>query len=360
MICPKCKRKYEDDMPKCLWCDAPNPNYGAEDTPENESEPEIKPETPKPKRPKSETPKPESPKHENKPATEPESKPANRHSHHKSKEPGLKIFWLALLIGYTGAHCFSSGRNLRGALYLIFGGLTYKIIYLILRENGFTIPTAVGAIAFIGYAVIVFLFLKDVWKISLGKYRNRKTGKKYESKSWMPALALIFTIIHAVMLNFDGYSTYEIVWNSGERVTAKMKLAVEDYMLAQKNYFEQTGKIGDVKEIRYMSESVKWNGQFLYRMDGNGLRVKYMTSYHCPYKTEWRIHPVLHNGALDWEITLPEDSRCNEFAHQVASLKESLSNVPKESVPAASTPELDKGVDGVGVVPDTTQHGDSL
>ena len=346
MICPKCKRKYEDDMPKCLWCDAPNPNYGAEDTPENESEPEIKPETPKP----------ESPKHENKPAAE----PTKGHSHHKSKEPGLKIFWLALLIGFTGAHCSSSGRNLRGALYLIFGGLTYKIIYLILRNNGLTIPAAVCAIAFVGYAFIVFLFLKDVWKISLGKYRNRKTGKKYESKSWMPTLALIFTIIHAVMLNFDGYSTYEIVWNNGERVTAKMELAVEDYMLAQKNYFEQTGKIGDVKEIRYMSGSVKWNGQFLYRMDGNGLRVKYMTSYHCPYKTEWRIHPVLHNGALDWEITLPEDSRCNEFAHQLVSLKESLSNVPKESEPAASTPELDKGVDGVGVVPDTTQHGDSL
>ena len=28
MICPKCGDKYEDDMPRCLWCDAPNPNYG--------------------------------------------------------------------------------------------------------------------------------------------------------------------------------------------------------------------------------------------------------------------------------------------------------------------------------------------
>lgn len=28
MICPKCGDKYEDDMPCCLWCDAPNPNYG--------------------------------------------------------------------------------------------------------------------------------------------------------------------------------------------------------------------------------------------------------------------------------------------------------------------------------------------
>lgn len=26
MICKKCGREYEDDMPKCLWCDAPNDN----------------------------------------------------------------------------------------------------------------------------------------------------------------------------------------------------------------------------------------------------------------------------------------------------------------------------------------------
>ena len=80
MICPKCKRKYEDDMPKCLWCDAPNPNYGAEDTPENESEPEIKPEI------KAETPKPETKtanRHSHHKSKEPESKPANRHTHHK-------------------------------------------------------------------------------------------------------------------------------------------------------------------------------------------------------------------------------------------------------------------------------------
>ena len=341
MICPKCKRKYEDDMPKCLWCDAPNPNYGAEDTPENETEPEIKPEI------KAETPKPE-------------TEPAKGLSHHNSKEPGLKIFWLALLLGFTGLHCTNSGRTLRGALYLVFGGLFYKMVYLFFRHNGITIPAAVCAVAFACSAVIVFLFLKDLWKISLGKYRNRKTGKKYESKSWMPALALIFTISHVVMLNYNGYTTYEIVWNNGERVTAKMKLAVEDYMLAQKNYFEQSGKIGDVKEIRYMSGFVKWNGQFLYRMDGKGLEVTYMSNYHCPYNTIWQILPVIHNGTLDWEINLPENSRCNEFAHQLVSLKESLSNVPKESEPAASTPELDKGVDGVGVVPDTTQHGDSL
>ena len=28
MICPKCGDKYEDDLPRCLWCNAPNPKYG--------------------------------------------------------------------------------------------------------------------------------------------------------------------------------------------------------------------------------------------------------------------------------------------------------------------------------------------
>ncbi len=29
MICPKCGEKYEDDMPRCLWWDAPNPDHAA-------------------------------------------------------------------------------------------------------------------------------------------------------------------------------------------------------------------------------------------------------------------------------------------------------------------------------------------
>ena len=29
MICPKCGEKYEVDMPRCLWCDAPNLDHAA-------------------------------------------------------------------------------------------------------------------------------------------------------------------------------------------------------------------------------------------------------------------------------------------------------------------------------------------
>ena len=27
IVCKKCGEKYEDDMPRCLWCDSPNPEH---------------------------------------------------------------------------------------------------------------------------------------------------------------------------------------------------------------------------------------------------------------------------------------------------------------------------------------------
>ena len=39
MICPKCGRKYEDDMPQCLWCDAPNPKMKKQPEPKPALEP---------------------------------------------------------------------------------------------------------------------------------------------------------------------------------------------------------------------------------------------------------------------------------------------------------------------------------
>ena len=37
MICKKCGREYEDDMPKCLWCDAPNESLSSQDECETSS-----------------------------------------------------------------------------------------------------------------------------------------------------------------------------------------------------------------------------------------------------------------------------------------------------------------------------------
>ena len=37
MICKKCGREYEDDMPQCLWCDAPNESLSSQDECETSS-----------------------------------------------------------------------------------------------------------------------------------------------------------------------------------------------------------------------------------------------------------------------------------------------------------------------------------
>ena len=44
MICKKCGREYEDDMPRCLWCDAVNeehPDFKKNPPPESPKAPEI-------------------------------------------------------------------------------------------------------------------------------------------------------------------------------------------------------------------------------------------------------------------------------------------------------------------------------
>ncbi len=44
MICKKCGREYEDDMPNCLWCDAINeehPNYKNSTTPDSSKDSEA-------------------------------------------------------------------------------------------------------------------------------------------------------------------------------------------------------------------------------------------------------------------------------------------------------------------------------
>lgn len=41
MICKKCGREYEDDMLKCLWCDAPNDHHVAPDPPSRQDLSEV-------------------------------------------------------------------------------------------------------------------------------------------------------------------------------------------------------------------------------------------------------------------------------------------------------------------------------
>ena len=79
MICKKCGRKFDDDMPKCLWCDAPNHKY---ETPD--AEPESTPEKPKASEPPA---KSEKPKHSEKRHAIPTSTPPNLRTQNANRVP---------------------------------------------------------------------------------------------------------------------------------------------------------------------------------------------------------------------------------------------------------------------------------
>ena len=94
MICPKCNRKYEDDMPRCLWCDALNINYEM-----NVNKRQIN-----------------------------EELKTNALKKNVESSKGTVVFFLTALGGECGLHLFMTGYYLRGFAYLFLGSFTYSLL----------------------------------------------------------------------------------------------------------------------------------------------------------------------------------------------------------------------------------------
>ena len=359
MICPKCKRKYEDDMPKCLWCDSPNPNFGNEEEPE--TEPERKPEqtaAPEPKKAPVKAKPIEKPVEKPKKKASAKEKPqAKKSSTVSGRESGTLVFWLAFFGGFFGAHCFKAHRYRRGILYLLFGGAIYRIIFKILMQMGIVFPLPLAAFFLAATLVVGILYTFDIWKIACDKYRNHRTHHRYIAKPWMKFLACVAIATYA----FIAYTTVNFVKDNivkrGRPAAAMVALKMEAYTIAQEKYFQEKGKLGNIKEIKYISEYEKWMQFYTFAEEDNGIRITYLNNLNCPKGASWIIKATVVDGSLVWNMTLPADARCNAMAPQIKMLKDRLE---KPLEPPASTPELDEGVDGVSVVPDTTEHGDSL
>ena len=343
MICPKCKRKYEDDMPKCLWCDAPNPNYGTEDTPESEPESSSEPK----KAPVEEKPVEKKPTRISK---EPQTKKSGKIS---GRESGTLIFWLAFFGGFLGAHCMKAHRYRRGIFYLLFGGSIYRIIYKIFVQLGIVCPLPLAAFFLVATLVVGILYTFDIWKIARDKYRNHKTHHRYIAKRWMKFMACIAVAIYAFMAYTTVNYMKENIVKRGRPAAAMVALKMEAYTIAQEKYFLENGKIGNKSEIQYISEYENWKRLYSFTEEDNGIRITYLSNLNCPKGTSWLIKASIVDSSLVWNVTLPADARCNAMTPQIKMLKDKLE---KPLQPAASTPKLDEGVDGVGVVPDTTQQ----
>ena len=287
------------------------------------------------------------------------------HSHGKSssaaRESAVPAFWLCFLFGSLGAHCFWTKRRARGVQYLLWGGLIFALAYTAFIANESTIPAWFIVLSLASICVVKLLVLKDMWKISLGKYRSRKTGHRYYAAGWMIPFAVIATAVTAFAIYACSVIVVDNVLKGGRQIASKMELEVEAYMIAQQNYFEKNGKTGNLKEIGFRSADTK-SPYYAYESAGNSLKVVYLANMNCPTNSAWIVEPSILDSTLLWKVTLPEDLNCNAMAPQMVTLRQKTKALADSAVAAkaaASAAQLEEGADGVGVVPDSTQNGDS-
>ena len=187
MICPKCGEKYEDDMPRCLWCDAPNPNLTEQMKP---SEMIL---------PKTDVKILENMKSFNPEVVEKTEIKNGENSNLEKNLDGTLIFWLAALFGTLGIHCILSKRYLRGYAYLFVAHWDI-LIKMFCPSLWRIMPYWVPVIIFFCNLVITVFCLKDVYAISKGCYDNVKNKQLYKSKTWMKSCFVFAIVFHIVLL----------------------------------------------------------------------------------------------------------------------------------------------------------------
>ena len=278
------------------------------------------------------------------------------------RKSGTPIYWLCMILGSCGIHCFATGRRARGIQYLLWGGLIFALAYVAFLENAAVLPLWFAVLGIVAACIVQLLVLKDLWKISLGKYRSRKTGRRYKaSPAWMVPFTILFTVACGVGIYGCASLLIDNVLKQGRSVAAKMELDVEAYMIAQQNFFEKNGKIGSLAEVGFNFAEAN-SPYYSYEGTGNALKVTYLANINCVNNTAWLVEPSVLDSSLIWKVTLPEDRNCNAMAPQMVNLEQKMRALADSAIAAkaaASAAQLDEGVDGVGVVPDSTQQGDA-
>lgn len=275
---------------------------------------------------------------------------SSKHFSHKSPVP---VFLLCMLFGSLGAHCFWAGRRTRGVQYLIWGGLVFALIYFAYAVNQAIIPTWIVVLGLVSACIVQLIVIRDLWKISRGKYKRRKSGRPYKPATWMLPFAIIMTALTAFSIFMVSTFMVDNILEKGRPSGAAMELEVETYMKAQQSFFDKNGKIGTMEEIGYHPKETKFR-YFEYKNSGKGLKITHLLSINCPYKTTWMVEPSVHDSTLLWKVTLPQNLKCNSMVRQIASLEK------KEQARADSTIEnsllQNKSVSEDSVATDSTQQ----
>ena len=314
MICPKCNRKYEDDMSKCLWCDAPNPNFGKGPTSNNNAPQEI-----------DQANAPEDKEHENKP--------------HK----GTLIFWMGALFGELGIHCFISGRTLRGILYAVFGGFTLNFIIGALNPFGVSFPVGVYIFTNLASIVITILACIDIWKIASGKYTHQKKGFTYEGATWMFVIAILAYFVNGIFIfagtvrnisnGFFDINTYESQLSSIQDCYETTAASIDDYIVRQEKFFAAEKHLGSFEDIAFIESAYKCNNSRHFQTQDLkiGISVSYRALKGCNRNSIWTYSASVQDDKLVWYATMPKDEKCKETFPKFYELKDKLEKQQAES-----------------------------
>lgn len=303
MICPKCNRKYEDDMPKCLWCDAPNPYYGKDPSAIQEINQVDIPEE-----------------------KEQECKP------HK----GTFLFWMGAILGGLGVHCIISGRNLRGILYAIFGGFTINFFIGALNPFGISFPVWVYIFSNLASVFITILACIDLWKIASGKYTHQKKGFTYDGATWMFVIAILVYCVNGMFIfatttknignGFFDINTYESQLSSIQDCYETTAASIDDYIVRQEKFFAAEKRLGSFEEIAFIESAYKCKNTRHFRTEDLkiGISVSYLAFKGCSRKSTWTYAASIQDDKLVWYVTVPKDEKCKETFPKLFELKDKL------------------------------------
>ena len=287
-------------------------------------------------------------------ATKSYSKDVHSSSNKTSHKPTAPVFCLCLLFGSLGAHCFWAGRRTRGGQYLLWGGISFAFVYFLYTINHAILPSWMVVLGITAACLVQLLVIGDLWKITRGKYRRKKSGRHYKSAPWMYPFAVIATCLMGYAIFTASMFLVDNVVKDGRPIGIKMEHAVDAYMNAQQGYFKNNGKIGNINEIGFQPVEATLR-YFDYENEGDALKITYRMSLNCPYKSVWLIEPSILDNKLQWKVTLPQNANCNALALQLVELDKKTKALADSA--ATRSAKLDKSVDGVGVVPDSTQQG---
>ena len=333
MICPKCGRKYEDDMPQCLWCDAPNPKMKKQPEPKPALEPtkefELEPVQKIPADSRTFTgPDDECPEFSETTEPEDDGKPRK----------GTLIFWMSIILGEAGVHCFMSGRTLRGWLYLFFGGFTFNFLKGFLSPLNIHFPLGVHILMNLASIVVTVLACIDVWKIAQGKYVHFKKGFAYTGAKWMFAIAILCYMTNGIFIaasttktisnGFFNIETYERTDDNVQACQESMASSVEDYIDRQEKFFAAEKRLGNFEEIAFIPTAYKCRINHFVSQDlGIGISIKYRSFITaCKTGSIWTFSASVQDDKLVWYTTTPKDENCKETFPKLYELKEKLKN----------------------------------